>query len=77
MDTRSSNSPNGNAFVNVSKTERVITALAGSLLLYQTIKKHKANSLHCYWGGGFLVVPGRYRALPGLFDAGAAGGGTA
>jgi uncharacterized membrane protein len=46
--------------VNVSKTERAITAVAASLLLYQTMKKHKANSL-LLLGGGYLL----YRAITG------------
>jgi uncharacterized membrane protein len=46
--------------VNVGKKERAITALAGSLLLYHTIKKHKADSL-LLLGGGYLL----YRAVTG------------
>jgi uncharacterized membrane protein len=49
-----------NSSVNVSATERTLTALAGSLLLYRTIKKHKADSL-LLLGGGYLL----YRAVTG------------
>jgi uncharacterized membrane protein len=60
MDTQSSHSPTGKTVVNVSKPERVIAALAGSLLLYRTIRKHKANSL-LLLGGSYLL----YRAVTG------------
>jgi uncharacterized membrane protein len=60
MDTPSSNSPTRNMAVNVSKPERIITALAGSLLLYHTIKKHKADTL-LLLGGSYLL----YRAVTG------------
>ena len=46
--------------VNMGKTERVISAIAGSLLLYKITKKHKAESLLLV-AGGYLL----YRATTG------------
>jgi uncharacterized membrane protein len=46
--------------VNVGKTERVISAIAGSLLLYKITQKHKADSL-LLLAGGYLL----YRATSG------------
>src|SRR5450432_3366669 len=51
---------NDPSWVNVNKTERVLTALAGSLLLYHTVKRHKTDSL-LLLGGGYLL----YRAVTG------------
>src|SRR5258706_10700007 len=46
--------------VNVGKTERVISAIAGSLLLYKITQKHKADTL-LLLAGGYLL----YRATSG------------
>src|SRR5882757_592708 len=46
--------------VNVGQTERTLSAIAGSLLLYFVTKKHKADSL-LLLGGGYLL----YRAVSG------------
>jgi uncharacterized membrane protein len=46
--------------VNVGKTERVLSAIAGSLLVWQITRKHKANTL-LLLGGGYLL----YRAVSG------------
>ena len=46
--------------VNMGKTERLISAIAGSLLLYKITKKHKAESLLLV-AGGYLL----YRATTG------------
>jgi len=53
-------SSRGHSAVNVGNTERAITAIAGSLLLYFTVRKHKKESL-LLLGGGYLL----YRALSG------------
>jgi uncharacterized membrane protein len=53
-------SSHGGLSVNVSNTERIISAVAGGLILYHTIKKHKAGSL-LLLGGGYLL----YRAVTG------------
>jgi uncharacterized membrane protein len=53
-------STHGGSFVNVSRPERIISAIAGGLLLYHTIRKHKAGSL-LLLGGGYLA----YRAMTG------------
>ena len=45
---------------NVGKTERVISAIAGSLLLYKITQKHKADTL-LLLAGGYLL----YRATSG------------
>jgi uncharacterized membrane protein len=46
--------------INVGDKERALCALAGSLLLYATAKKHTVNSL-LLLGGGYLL----YRAVSG------------
>src|ERR1700719_4240113 len=46
--------------VNVGQTERTLSAIAGSLLLYYVTKKHKADAL-VLLGGGYLL----YRAVSG------------
>ena len=46
--------------VNVGQTERTLSAIAGSLLLYYVTKKHKADAL-LLLGGGYLL----YRAVSG------------
>lgn len=46
--------------VNIGDNERIISALAGSLLLYATAKKHTVNTL-LLLGGGYLL----YRAVSG------------
>lgn len=46
--------------VNVGDKERMLSALAGSLLMYATVKKHTVNTL-LLLGGGYLV----YRAMSG------------
>jgi uncharacterized membrane protein len=46
--------------VNIGDNERILSALAGSLLLYATAKKHTVNSL-LLLGGGYLL----YRAVSG------------
>jgi uncharacterized membrane protein len=46
--------------VNIGDTERVLSALAGSLLIYATTKKHTVNTL-LLMGGGYLL----YRAISG------------
>lgn len=48
------------SMVNTGKTERVISAIAGSLLLYKVTRKHKADSLLLLTGGYLL-----YRGLSG------------
>src|SRR5260221_43887 len=45
---------------NVGDGERVLSAIAGSLLLYFVAKRHKADSL-LLLGGGYLL----YRAVSG------------
>ena len=50
----------GKHTVNIGDNERVLTALAGSLLLYATAKKHTVNTL-LLLGGGYLL----YRAVTG------------
>jgi uncharacterized membrane protein len=53
--------------VNVGDKERMLSALAGSLLIYATAKKHKVNTL-LLLGGGYLL----YRAVSGhcaVYDA--------
>jgi uncharacterized membrane protein len=53
--------------VNMGDTERMLSALAGSLLIYATAKKHTVNTL-LLMGGGYLL----YRAISGhcaLYDA--------
>ena len=50
----------GKHAVNIGDNERVLTALAGSLLLYATAKKHTVNTL-LLLGGGYLL----YRAVSG------------
>lgn len=45
---------------NIGKTERMISAIAGSLLLYKITKKHKADTL-LLLAGGYLL----YRATSG------------
>jgi uncharacterized membrane protein len=63
---------------NIGDRERILSALAGSLLIFATAKKHKVNTL-LLLGGGYLL----YRAVSGhcaIYDAvsgrrtGAAGG---
>src|ERR1700736_6001234 len=46
--------------VNTGKTERVLSAIAGSLLLYKITQKHKADSL-LLLAGGYLL----YRGISG------------
>jgi uncharacterized membrane protein len=46
--------------VNIGDKERLLSALAGSLLLYATAKRHTVNTL-LLLGGGYLL----YRALTG------------
>ena len=46
--------------INVGEKERMLSALAGSLLLYATAKKHTVNTL-LLLGGGYLL----YRAVTG------------
>ena len=46
--------------INIGDTERALCAVAGSLLLYATAKKHTVNSL-LLLGGGYLL----YRAVSG------------
>jgi uncharacterized membrane protein len=46
--------------VNVGQTERTLSAIAGSLLLYYVTKKHKGDAL-LLLGGGYLL----YRAVSG------------
>ncbi|HEX9509216.1 MAG TPA: SRPBCC family protein [Puia sp.] len=46
--------------VNTGRTERVISAIAGSLLLYKITQKHKADSL-LLLAGGYLL----YRGISG------------
>ena len=46
--------------INTGKTERVISAIAGSLLLYKITQKHKADSL-LLLAGGYLL----YRGISG------------
>src|SRR5580698_7991894 len=46
--------------VNVGDSERLLSALAGSLLIYATTKKHTVNNL-LLMGGGYLL----YRAISG------------
>src|ERR1700727_2001957 len=48
------------AAVNVGDKERMLSALAGSLLLYATAKKNTVNTL-LLLGGGYLL----YRAVSG------------
>jgi uncharacterized membrane protein len=60
--------------VNIGDPERILSALAGSLLIYATAKKHAVNTL-LLMGGGYLL----YRAVSGhcaVYDAmsGRAGG---
>jgi uncharacterized membrane protein len=64
--------------VNIGDRERILSALAGSLLIYATARKHTVNTL-LLLGGGYLL----YRAVSGhcaLYDVvsgrrtGAAGG---
>ena len=50
----------GPAAVNVGTAERAVTAIAGSLLLYFTARKHRKESL-LLLGGGYLL----YRAVTG------------
>ena len=50
----------GKAAVNIGDNERIISALAGSLLLYATAKKNTVNTL-LLLGGGYLL----YRAVSG------------
>jgi uncharacterized membrane protein len=49
-----------NPTINVGQTERALSAIAGSLLLYYVTKKHKADAL-VLLGGGYLL----YRAVSG------------
>jgi uncharacterized membrane protein len=49
-----------NPSVNIGKTERVLSAIAGSLLVWQITRKHKANTF-LLLGGGYLL----YRAVSG------------
>lgn len=60
-------STTGKAAVNIGDNERMLSALAGSLLLYATARKHTLNSL-LLMGGGYLL----YRAVSGhcaVYDA--------
>jgi uncharacterized membrane protein len=53
--------------VNIGDAERVLSALAGSLLIYATTRKHRVNTL-LMMGGGYLL----YRAISGhcgVYDA--------
>ncbi len=50
----------GRPVMNVSERERIVSALAGSLLIYATAKKHTVNTL-LLLGGGYLL----YRAVSG------------
>jgi uncharacterized membrane protein len=50
----------GKPVVNIGDNERILSALAGSLLLYATAKKHTVNTL-LLLGGGYLL----YRAVSG------------
>jgi uncharacterized membrane protein len=53
--------------VNIGDRERILSALAGSLLIYATAKKHSVNTL-LLMGGGYLL----YRAVSGhcsVYDA--------
>lgn len=50
----------GKPAVNIGDNERILSALAGSLLLYATAKKHSVNTL-LLLGGGYLL----YRAVSG------------
>jgi uncharacterized membrane protein len=56
QDTSSFSKPTA----NVGKTERMISAIAGSLLLYKVTQKHKADTL-LLLAGGYLL----YRATSG------------
>ncbi len=60
MNPSSSTSRN----INVGKTERALSAVAGSLLLYYVTKKHKADALLSL-AGGYLL----YRAISGHCSA--------
>jgi uncharacterized membrane protein len=53
-------SSTGKPVTNVGDNERVLSAIAGSLLLYFVTKKHKVDSL-LLLGGGYLL----YRAVSG------------
>jgi uncharacterized membrane protein len=53
-------SPAGKPSINVGDTERILSAVGGSLLLYFVTKKHKVDSL-LLLGGGYLL----YRAVSG------------
>jgi uncharacterized membrane protein len=67
MSSTSINNPNDRKTGNVGDAERVISALAGSLLIYATTKKHPVNTL-LLLGGGYLL----YRAVAGhcaVYDA--------
>jgi uncharacterized membrane protein len=46
--------------INIGDKERILSALAGSLLLYATARKHRVNTL-LLLGGGYLL----YRAVSG------------
>jgi uncharacterized membrane protein len=50
----------GKSVVNIGDNERILSALAGSLLLYATAKKNTVNTL-LLLGGGYLL----YRAVSG------------
>ena len=50
----------GKSAVNIGDNERILSALAGSLLLYATAKKNTVNTL-LLLGGGYLL----YRAVSG------------
>ena len=53
--------------VNIGDRERILSALAGSLLIYATTRKHTVNTL-LLMGGGYLL----YRAVSGhcaVYDA--------
>jgi len=50
----------GKSAVNIGDNERILSALAGSLLLYATAKKNAVNTL-LLLGGGYLL----YRAVSG------------
>jgi uncharacterized membrane protein len=67
MSNASINELNDRKKGNVGDAERVISAVAGSLLIYATTKKHPVNTL-LLLGGGYLL----YRAVAGhcaVYDA--------
>lgn len=55
--TQDTTSSFNEAKVNTGKTERIISAIAGSLLLYKITQKHKADTL-LLLAGGYLLYRG-------------------